>query len=264
MGYGSSRNARGLALLAAAALAGPAPGAAAEPEKRLDAAMKEQLAADAAAVASQQRIDELSDETREALLQYRQYLTEAQTLREYTEQLAAQVESQRGEIDFVQRQLVEIEDTARVVLPLMQKMLDALDRFVGLDVPFQLEERLERIRTLKETMGRADVTISEKYRRIVEAYQIEIEYGSTLEAYQGELGEEAGARTVRFLRIGRVALLYQTLDGKETGYWDAGQRKWVEDDSYRSAVRRGFEVADKVGAPDLLLAPIPAPGEGRS
>jgi hypothetical protein len=113
-------------------------------------------------------------------------------------------------------------------------------------------------------MKSADVTISEKYRRIVEAYQIEIEYGRTLEAYQGELGQGAEARTVRFLRIGRVALLYQTPDARETGYWDAGQKQWVTDDSYRAAVKRGFAVADKVGAPDLLIAPVPAPVGGPS
>jgi len=110
-----------------------------------------------------------SDETREMLLQYRQYLRETQSLHEYGEQLAAQVRSQTEEIEFVKQQLVEIETTAREVLPLMQKMLDTLERFVKLDLPFQLEERRRRVASLRESMDRADVTISEKYRRIVEA-----------------------------------------------------------------------------------------------
>jgi hypothetical protein len=166
----------------------------------------------------------------------------------------------------VKQHLVEIERTAQSVLPLMEKMLDTLERFVALDVPFLLEERNKRVSSLRDAMGRADVTISEKYRRILEAYQIEGDYGRTLEAYQGELADgDAGAkRTVRFLRVGRVALLYQTLDGEETGYWDAAGRRWVRDDSYRSAVRTGFEIADKSRAPDLFEAPIPAPTEARS
>jgi hypothetical protein len=129
---------------------------------------------------------------------------------------------------------------------------------VELDLPFLQGERRKRVASLKETLGRADVSISEKYRRIFEAYQIENDYGRTLEAYQGEIAG-ADARTVRFLRVGRVTLLYQTLDGEETGYWDAHQKAWVRDDSYRRAVVKGFEVADKVGAPDLITAPIPAP-----
>jgi hypothetical protein len=238
--------------------------AAAQERRSLEPLMEEQLAADESAVASQGRVNQLSDETRELLLQYRQYLSETRSLEEYGKQLAAQVESQASEIEFVQKQLVEVETTGREVLPLMQKMLDALDRFVQLDLPFQLDERRRRVASLKEAMDRADVTISEKYRRIIEAYQIETDYGRTLEAYQGELGEGAAGRTVRFLRLGRVALMYQTLDGEETGYWDAHQKKWVVDDSYRTAVKHGFGVADKALAPDLLTVPIPAPGESRS
>ncbi len=236
----------------------------AEAAESIEPVMKEQLATDEAAVASQERINELGDEARDMLLQYRQYLSETQSLTEYIDQLAVQVGSQVDEIEFVRGQLVEIETTAREVLPLMQKMLDALDRFVQLDLPFQLEERRKRVASLKEVMNRADVTISEKYRRIIEAYQIETEYGRTLEAYQGELGEGAATRTVRFLRVGRVALMYQTPDAEETGYWDAHRKEWVTDDSYRSAVRHGFAVADKASAPDLLSVPIPAPTGGRS
>lgn len=229
----------------------------------LDPALAEQIATDAAAIAAQQRINQISDETRELLLQYRQHLSEAKSLRDYVAQLSGQVKSQQDEIGFIQQQLGEIEVTAREVTPLMQRMLDTLDRFVELDLPFLVEERRKRVQSLKEMMTRADVSISEKYRRILEAYQIETEYGRTLETYQAPLGEGEGARTVRFLRIGRVALLYQTMDGKETGYWDAGQKDWVVDDGYRNAVRHGFEVADKVGAPDLLIVPVAAPVESR-
>jgi hypothetical protein len=254
---------RTLAALSAAAFVALVAGAQGEPPS-LEPVVKEQVGADDAAVASQERVTALSEETRDMLLQYRQYLRETQSLHEYGEQLAAQVRSQQDEIEFVKQQLVEVETTAREVLPLMQKMLDTLDRFVKLDLPFQLEERRRRVASLRESMDRADVTISEKYRRIVEAYQIEAEYGRTLEAYQGELGEGPEARTVRYLRLGRVALMYQTLDGEETGYWDSQQKRWVEDNSYRSAVRLGFAVADKASAPDLLVAPVPSPMESRS
>jgi hypothetical protein len=256
---------RRLALaLAAMAWCYAVPATGAEPEKSLEPLMNEQIAADQGAIRSQERLNKLNDETRELLLQYRQYLSETKNLGEYTKQLAVQVDSQREEMKFVGTQLAEIDVTAREVMPLMQRMLETLDRFVELDVPFQLEERRKRVGSLKEMMNRADVSISEKYRRIIEAYQIETEYGRTLEAYQGELEEGDGARTVRFLRMGRVALMYQTMDGKETGYWDAGQKKWVVDDTYRAAVQQGFDVADKKGAPDLLTAPVPAPVGNRS
>ena len=94
-------------------------------------------------------------------------------------------------------------------------------------------------------MGRADVSTSEKYRLILEAYQAELEYGQTIEAYEGRLGTGADARTVEFARLGRVSLMYRTLDGVETGYWDANQKTWVVDASYHDAVEEAIRVANE-------------------
>jgi hypothetical protein len=125
-----------------------------------------------------------------------------------------------------------------------------------------LEERTARVQNLG-THARADVPISEKYRRILEAYQIELEYGRTLEAYEGRL-TGTDDRTVEFARLGRVSLMYRTLDGSETGYWDAEKMDWVVDESYREAVEEALRVARRDGAPDLLTVPVPAPQEVRS
>jgi hypothetical protein len=220
-----------------------------------------QAEVDKAAAASQQRINEVQDRTQDALGKYLQAVAEADSLRKYNEQLGAQVKSQREEIASIERQLIDIETTVREVQPLMQRMVETLEKFVGLDVPFLLEERTKRVAGLKEMMARADVTISEKYRRILEAYQIELEYGRTLDSYEGKLGEGEGAKTVEFVRLGRISLMYQTPDGEETGYWDQQQRQWVRDDGYGHEVKEALRVAKKIGAPDLLTVPVPAPQE---
>jgi hypothetical protein len=236
-----------------------------EPEQvPIATVVQAQVAADKEASASQQRINDIDDETRVLLQKYNQLLSEAESMNGYSDHLALTVQSQIDEIALTEKQLVEIEDTAREVMPMMERMLDRIDRFVELDIPFQLEERRTRVQRLKDVMGRADVTISEKYRRIVEAYQIEMDFGRTLEAYDGKLVGDPEGRTVKFLRIGRVTLLYQTLDGKETGYWDAEKKGWVVDGSYRNAVKEGFGVALKQGAPELLVAPVAAPRDAKS
>jgi hypothetical protein len=218
--------------------------------------MNEQLAANREAAAVQGRVNQLSDETKEMLAKYRQALTDIQSFERYNEQIEAQVTSQNNEIAHIQAQLDDIEVTARDVLPLMKKMVDTLEQFVALDVPFLQEERSKRVKTLKDMMPRADVTMSEKYRRILEAYEIEMEYGRTLEAYDGKLGD---GRTVEFVRFGRVALLYRTSDGQETGYWDADKKSFVKDNAYAQAMREALRVAKKQGAPDMLLVPVAAP-----
>ena len=269
---------RGLSLIVAALLllltpvpapsqqAAPAPPPPPEkpPAEILDAAAGEQTAANGEASASQERVNELDDETQRLLVRYRTAVGEKESIERYSDQLRLQIQSQEEDIASIERQLAEVETTAREVMPLTQKMLDTLAEFVELDVPILLEERRKRIAGLRAIMNRADVSLSEKYRRVVEAYQIEMEYGRTIEAYDGHLGEGDDARTVQFLRIGRVVLMYQTLDGHETGYWDANSRSWVVDNDYRNAFKNGLGVARKQTAPDLIVAPIPAPTESAS
>ncbi len=225
----------------------------------LELVLNEQAAANKKAAASQAHIDQLVDQTQSLLSKYSQTLATNESLKKYNEQLQLQVNSQKERIANTQKELGEIDNTQRSVLPLMQRMIDTLDQFVQLDVPFLIEERTNRVATLKQMMARADVSSSEKYRRILEAYQIETEYGRTIEAYEGKLGEGDQAKTVEFLRVGRVALLYQTPDGSETGYWDADAKKWVVDDSYAHDLRQAIRVANKQGAPDLLWVPVHAP-----
>jgi hypothetical protein len=245
----------------------PAPAPAAEKgpstldlqKQKLDRTMQEQIGSDDEARASQARVEKLDDETQKLLTEYRRALADEESYTLYAKQLESQVASQNEEMASINKQLEEVETTSREVTPLMQRMLDTLGEFVALDIPFLLEERNHRVETLKQMMGRADVTISEKYRRILEAYQIEEDYGRTIEAYEAKLGEGADARTVQFLRVGRVALLYQTIDGRETGYWDAQKKGWVVDNDYRRSFKEGLAVAKKLRAPEMLLVPVPAP-----
>ena len=221
--------------------------------------VNEQSSANRAAAQSQNKINQLDDETQTMLAEYRATLRETESLRRYNEQLELQIKSQNEELVSIQQQIEDIERTNREIYPLMQRMIETMDQFVKLDLPFLLEERTKRVGTLKEIMNRADVSTAEKYRRILEAYTIEMEYGRTLEAYEGKLGEGETARTVNFLRVGRTGLLYQTLDGDETGYWDADKKGWVEDSDYDSDVTHALKVARKATAPDLLVVPVRAP-----
>lgn len=252
----------GLALAWAVSLALAVPARAQKVD--LDTVVKQQIRTDADAKASQERVNQIDDETQKLLSEYRKAISDTESYNTYADQLTAQVQSQREEIDEINAQLLEVERTAREVSPLMLKMLDTLARFVALDVPFLVEERAKRVTGLQQMMTRADVTISEKYRRILEAYQVEMDYGRTIEAYEAALGDGDGARTVQFLRVGRVSLLYQTLDGRETGYWDAQKKAWTIDDDYQHGFKQGVAVAKKLSAPEMLIVPVPAPKDVRS
>jgi len=106
-------------------------------------------------------------------------------------------------------------------------------------------------------MDNPEVGLPERFRRIMEAYQVETEYGRTIEAYSGKLGRDGKPRTVDFLRAGRVALVYATLDGGETGYWDRGTREWKAlPREYGEPVKQALRVARKQSPPDLIRLPV--------
>jgi len=169
-----------------------------------------------------------------------------------------------AEKDSLRNQIESVTVIGREVTGLMLRMVESLDQFVDFDVPFLPDERRERVERLKVLMDRADVTNAEKYRRILEAYQIENDFGRTIEAYRGSLEGDGDTRTVDFLRVGRVALIYQTLDGKKVGVWSQSDQSWQPlDGSYRPAVRQGLRIARKQAAPDLLRLPIPTAEDAR-
>jgi len=234
-----------------AATAGP------DVTENLDRAVSQRVAVNEESLASQQRVEKLSDQTEDLLTRYRAALRQIESLRTYNTQMSALITSQEEEMASLGDQLDQIELVSRDVTPLMLRMIDAIDQFVALDVPFLEKERRERITNVRRTMRRADVSEAEKYRRIMEAYQIENEYGRTIEAYRSTLDRDGREVTVDFLRVGRIALVYQSLDESEAGVWDQETRSWKPlDSSFRSAIRQGLRIARKQSAPDLIRLPM--------
>ncbi len=212
----------------------------------------------------QKQIDEISDTTDSLLSQYRTTLKQIDSIEQYNAQILKLIASQEGEIESLVQQVGQVQSVGRSVTPLMVRMIEAIEKFVELDVPFLLDERTERMEKLRETMERADVTTPEKFRAIMEAYQIENEYGRTIEAYRASLVIGDKETTVDFLRFGRIALVYQSLDETLQGRWDQKTRSWVAlDGSFRSAIRHGLKIARKQSAPDLINLPLPAPSDAR-
>lgn len=227
---------------------------------KLDQAVKIDLATNQAAAKSQKKIDNLSEQTQKALNEYRSVTRQTETLITYNKHLQTLINSQLSEKKSLHAQLEEIETTQQEIVPLILRMLDSLESFIKLDLPFLPEERQQRLVLLKNMVVRADVTNAEKFRRIMEAYQIENDYGNTIEAYRADLSLKGKNSSVDLLRLGRIALYYQRLDGSETGFWNKETKSWETLPSdYRNAIRNGLRIARKEAAPDLLVVPVPAP-----
>lgn len=228
-----------------------------------DSQLKEAIAAqadtDKAGADSQKKIDQVRDKIEDAARDFAQAQADAESLERYNKKLADQVKAQEDELSSIQRQLREIETTTREVQPLMERMVETLEQYIALDIPYYKEERTRRVANLKSNLARADISVSEKYRAILETYQIELEYGRTLGTYEGKINAGGSDKLVQLVQLGRVALMYQTHDGLETGYWDARNKAWVVDASYSENVKEALRVAKGRGAAALLTVPVPAP-----
>jgi hypothetical protein len=205
--------------------------------------------------ASQQKINRADDKTAQMLSEYKTVLKELDNYQIYNGQLGEIVSSQEGEMRRISCDIDKIESTGLHILPFMQEMIDGLERFIASDYPFLPEERRQRIVHLNASMKRADVSTAAKFRQILEAYQIEIDYGNTLEAYEGHLE----GRRVEFLKIGRIGFYYLSLDRKECGAWDAAQHRWqaLDDIDYTIYIAKAIQIAKKQQAPDLIFAAVP-------
>jgi hypothetical protein len=253
MQHSRIRRAEALAALALLALLPLSQAAALE--GTLAAALAEQKSGVEEAARSQSRVIRLAEETSELLGEYRVTMQRLERVRIYNENLEALVRDQQREQADIERQLASFQEVQQDIVPLMFEMIDDLAHFIELDMPFQLQERRGRVELLRDLMGRADVTVSEKYRQIMNAYQIEADFSRDTEAYDGRLGE----RRVDFLRVGRVLLAYQTPDRAETGFWNKNTREWEVANEYRNDVIEGLRIARMQAAPNLLRLPLPAP-----
>ena len=208
---------------------------------------------------SQQKIDKLTEQTQSKFQQYQTVIKETEGLDVYNSQLDKQIQNQLAEMQQLNLDIDQVSVIERQITPLMMRMIDGLAQFVELDVPFLPEERANRIAGLRDMMVAADVAVSEKFRRVLEAYQVEVGYGRSIEAYAGIIDINGQERDVDFLRIGRVALMYQTRDGSIAGRWDADSKSWENlGDEYRMHITKGLRMAKKQLAPDMLVMPIKA------
>jgi len=211
------------------------------------------------AQASQERINSVVEGTSSLSDQYRAVNKEIDGLKVYNRLMTAQTNGQQATLDDISLSMDQVDVINRQIFPLMERMIDGLEQSIGLDVPFLMEERTGRVDNLKEILQRSDVSVAEKFRKVMEAYQIENDYGSSSETYRQSLEIEGTVRDYNMLRIGRIGLYFQSDDSRITGAWDPQAGSYVIlGNEHRNEIKKGIRMAKDLIAPELLLLPVPA------
>lgn len=234
------------------------------PDELLAQTLAEQAQIDVGSQRSQIMVAQLDDQTSEYFGEYQVALQQLERLRIYNGNLRNLVEDQQREVVSINSQLNDFGDVEKGIVPLMYDLITALEQFIDLDMPFSQVERRTRVDRLRSNMERSDLTVSEKYRQIMEAYDIETQYGRNIEAYMGSLEIDGVDRKVDLLRVGRILLAYQTPDLTQTGYWDKAAKSWQPlEGKHRRAITEGLRIARKQAAPALITIPLQAAGASR-
>lgn len=207
---------------------------------------------------SQINISKIHNKTLSLIDEYEESLKIMDGLNSYNSMMKRQVARQKSDMEDLRDSINNVSAIERQVMPLLMRMLDSLDVFIDLDVPFLLEERRQRIAKLQAMMDRVDVSVAEKSRRVFEAFQIETEYGRTIESYRDKLAIDSNIYDVDYLRIGRISLMYRIVGTSDIGYWDGENKKWmpVGSSAYRRYFEQGVKVAKREMAPELIMAPV--------
>lgn len=209
------------------------------------------------AVQSQEKIDTIFEQTQELLNEYRQVIDQTDNLKVYNDFLATLVADQKRQVDSLERQLAGLENTNQGVIPLMFKMIDALEQFIEADIPLKLEARYERVKRLRDLMAQSTVSRAEQYRMILEAYAVERDYGTAVEAYQDSITVDGAQITTDIAHVGRLSLMAQSLDKKNAWVWNKNTKTWQKlPDSFLSSVNEIIRMARKEAVPNMERVPV--------
>ncbi len=180
---------------------------------------------------------------------------------EFFEKRKALEEKEVGALDHgiaeLNRRMVESVRLNEDLVDTLDAVVARLETFVEGDLPFLMEERRARIAGVKDALARPDYTGAEKLRRVLEALQVEANYGNVTEVYQEKIMVNDEEIFADMVRVGRVSVYWLTPDGKRVGEYDLAQNKWVElDHKYLEPIKVTREMALRLRSVEVTTLPL--------
>ncbi|CAM3828313.1 DUF3450 domain-containing protein [Litorimonas haliclonae] len=225
-------------------------------QAQLESAMSTAKASTAASAASQSRVEDSDDAADSAAREYRAVLQQKDNIALFVAQQDIYLQSQKSEIQSLQRQLGTVESIKQGMAPMMLRMTAQLEDAINADLPFNINERKARIENVKSILSDPDVSPAEQYRRVLNAYKIEVSYGQGIDSYEGAHPTRPG-NVVNFIRFGRTSLVYVSKDESEVAKYNAETGEWdVLGGADALDMRQAIRIARGEAAPGIVYAPV--------
>jgi Protein of unknown function (DUF3450) len=206
---------------------------------------------------TQKELDQWSAEKVELVGRMRSARSSVEWLQERKSAEEARVESLEGRISELRRRLEEADRLEGSMQDTLLIILSRVEQSVDRGLPFLPEERDNRLRQVRTELARPDFTAAEKLRRVLEVLQVEADYANNAEVYQGRIEVGGQELYADILRIGRMALFWQTPDLERVGTYDHSTSEWVElPGGEKRNIGRAIEMATRMRPVELIDLPL--------
>ncbi len=188
---------------------------------------------------------------------YEQLKQENEMLVSENKDLTAAQESQKKLNQTLLKQQQESLRIQKELFPFLKDVYAQLAELVANDPPFLKDERSIRLNTLEKVIHDPEVSIAEKYRKVMEALFIEAEYGATIEVYQDKVMIGTEEVLGNIFRLGRVSLFFLSLDKQSSAYFNVAQKSWLPlSNDHLPAICSAVEIGSKRRPAELLALPL--------
>ena len=194
------------------------------------------------------------------------------------------VSQQDVEISSLNSQIDGLDDWKAEITPMLGKMTTGIAGQINSDYPFEMERRLPRLQSLENTLNDPATAIGDKYRKALNVYKLEVNYGQSMEAKKGNhplnptirvgddrwVKDEDGEITINkktnlreeifdgsYLRYGRLAYVYLQADSSQALRYDLDAKEWTDlPKKHIADIRRAVKIASGEAAPNVVKVPL--------
>jgi hypothetical protein len=206
---------------------------------------------------TQEKRDEWAEEKSELEARYRTARANIEYLARRRETVQKKYDALAERNEELERRLAESDRLQNSLQDTLNVVLARLESWLERDLPFLMEEREARVEMLKKEIAKPDIMGAEKLRRILEALQVEANYGGSVEVYQQKIDVGGDTLFVDLLHIGRVSVFWRTPDGEQSGSYDPASEEWFElPDKYNRPVSEAMEMASRIRPVELIRLPL--------
>ena len=206
---------------------------------------------------TQKKEDAWAGEKAKLMASYRSLKANKEHLEKVKLKIEKTLIAQKALVEETERKIKEAARIREELQTYLESVVTRIEESIKKDLPFLPKERSVRLALIKQTLDRPDKTGAEKYRRVMEALQVETGYGNTVEVYQETIEFVDRKTLMDILRVGRLSLFCQIPDGTVVGHYDPETEKWVSLPSkYRRDINKAVEMARRERTIELVKLPI--------